>query len=137
TTRAPATGRASETGHRLSEKPGSVEERRGPPRLRGRPLRACPGRTPRRIRPLLAHFTQRALLPSSNSAPWSSGQMLGFLAACPKAATFGGLRIAEAIYDPVARLAPGSGGLPLGGAGFAPAGRHTKFHGVITASNSL
>ena len=51
TTRAPATCRASETGRRLSAKPGFVEERRGPPRLRGHPLRACSGRTPRRIHP--------------------------------------------------------------------------------------
>src|SRR5215468_4770169 len=49
TTRAPATCRASETPHRLSAKPGWVEERRGPPRLRGHPLHACHGRTPRRI----------------------------------------------------------------------------------------
>ena len=49
TTRAPATCRASETGHRLSVKPAWVEERRGPPRLRGHPLHACHGRTPRRI----------------------------------------------------------------------------------------
>ena len=137
TTCAPATCRASETGHRLSVKPGCVEERRGPPRLRGRPLRACHGRTPRRIRPLLAHFAQRALLPSSNSAPWASGKSIGFGAACPMAHTFACLRIAEAISDAVARLATGSGGLTLGRAGFAPAGRHTKFHGVITASNSL
>ena len=117
------TCRASETGHRLSVKPGSVEERRGPPRLRGRPLRACHGRTPRRIRPLLAHFAQRALLPSSNSAPWASGKMIGFGAACPMARTFACLRIAEAISDAGARLATGSGGLTLGRAGFAPAGR--------------
>ena len=49
TTRAPAPCRASEMGHRLSAQPGFVEERRGPPRLRGHPLRACSGRTPRRI----------------------------------------------------------------------------------------
>ena len=48
TTRAPATCRASETGHRLSVTPECVEERRGPPRLRDRPLRTCHGRTPRR-----------------------------------------------------------------------------------------
>jgi len=44
------TCRASETGHRLSALPGLVEERRGPPRFLGRPLHACPGRTPRRRR---------------------------------------------------------------------------------------
>src|SRR2546425_1153942 len=48
TTRAPATGRASETSPRLSVTPGWVEARRGPPRLRDRPLRTCHGRTPRR-----------------------------------------------------------------------------------------
>ena len=47
----PPTCRASETGHRLSARPGFAEERRGPPRLRDRPLRACHGRTPRRIQP--------------------------------------------------------------------------------------
>jgi hypothetical protein len=87
--------------------------------------------------PLLAHFAQRALLPSSHSAPWASGKVRGFGAACPMAHTFACLRIAEAISDAVARRATGSGGLTLGRAGFAPAGRHTKFHGVITASNSL
>ena len=51
TTRVPATCRTSETGLRLSARPGFVEERRGPPRLRDRPLRACSGRTPRRIPP--------------------------------------------------------------------------------------
>src|SRR5215475_11317591 len=45
----PPTCRASETGHRLSARPECIEERRGPPRLRGRPLRTCHGRTPRRI----------------------------------------------------------------------------------------
>ena len=36
---------ASETGHRFSARPGSVEERRGPPGLLGRPLPACRGAT--------------------------------------------------------------------------------------------
>ena len=45
------TCRASETGHRLSARPGWVEERRGPPRCLGRPLRPCHGRTPRRRHP--------------------------------------------------------------------------------------
>jgi hypothetical protein len=46
----PQTRGASETDHRLSAGPDSFEERRGPPRLLGRPLRACRGRTPRQIR---------------------------------------------------------------------------------------
>ena len=45
----PQTRGASETDHRLSASPVAPEERRGPPRFLGRPLRACRGRTPRRI----------------------------------------------------------------------------------------
>jgi hypothetical protein len=43
-------------------------------------------------------------------------------------------RIAEAISGTGARLATGSGGLTLGRAGFAPAGRQTKFHEGIFSS---
>jgi hypothetical protein len=64
--------------------------------------------------PLLAHFAQRALLPSSNAAPWASGKSIGFGAACSMARTFACLRIAEAISGTDARLATGSGGLTLG-----------------------
>jgi hypothetical protein len=56
--------RASETGHRLSAQPRCVEERRGPPGLRDRPLRACCGRTPRRICAPPCPCTQGPLLPS-------------------------------------------------------------------------
>ena len=89
--------------------------------------------------PLLAPKNSRRgwLLPSGKTGPSASGKVIGFGAACPMAHTFACLRFAEAISDAVARLATGSGGLTLGRAGFAPAGRHTKFHGVITASNSL
>src|SRR5262245_32453529 len=111
-----------------------VEERRGPPRLLDRPLPTGQGRTPRRIRPLLAHFAHRALLPSSNSAPWASRQSIGFGAACSMAHTFACLRIAEAISGTGARLATGSGGLILGRAGFAPAGRQTKFPEGLVSS---
>jgi hypothetical protein len=89
--------------------------------------------------PLLAQKNSRRgwLLPSGKTGPSASGKVIGFGAACPMAHTFACLRFAEAISDAVARLATGSGGLTLGRAGFAPAGRHTKFHGVMTASNSL
>jgi hypothetical protein len=101
---------------------GFVEERRGPPRLRGHPLRACHGRTPRRRRPLLAQFSQGSLLPSGNSAPWASGKSIGFGAACPMAHTLVCLRFADPVTEAVARLTTGSGGLTLGRTGFAPAG---------------
>jgi hypothetical protein len=55
----------------------------------------------------------------------------------PTARTFAYLRIANPISGIGARLATGSGGLTLSQAGFAPAGRQTKFHGSIAASNSL
>src|SRR2546428_4925975 len=47
------------------------------------------------------------------------------------------LRIADRVTAAVARLAIGPGGLTLGRAGFAPAGRRTKFHGVIASSIPL
>jgi len=84
--------------------------------------------------PLLAHDTEKSLLPSSNSALSASGKSIGFGAACPMAHTFACLRIADHIAEIVARLATGSGGLTLGRAGFAPAGRQTKFHEVIVSS---
>ena len=92
---------------------------------------------PAGYRSLLAHLTERSLWPSSNSAPWASGKVIGFGAACPMAHTLACLRIAEAIAGTVARLAPGLGGLPLGRTGFAPAGRRTKFHEGIATSNPL
>ena len=129
------TCRASETGLRLSARPG-IGSRRG----EGLPgywtvlfIRAMVEH-PAGYAPLLAHFAQRTLLPSSNSAPWASGKSIGFGAACSMAHTFACLRIAEAISGTGARLATGSGGLTLGRAGFAPAGRQTKFHEGIFSS---
>jgi len=87
--------------------------------------------------PLLARCTERPLWPSRHAAPWASGKVRGFGAAGPMARTFAYLRIAEAIAGTVARLATGSGGLTLGRAGFAPAGRRPKFHEGIVSSNSL
>src|SRR5262245_28487172 len=136
TTRAPATCRASETGHRLSARPGCGEERRGPPRLRDRPLHTCHGRTPRRSPPSSPrrHVCKGVLLPSGKTGPSASGKTIGFGAACPMAHMFARLRIADHISGIVARLTTGSGGLTLSRAGFAPTGRQTKFHEVIASS---
>ena len=87
--------------------------------------------------PLLAHLTERPSWPSSNSALWASGKDIGFGAACPMAHTFAYLRFAGPISETVARLATGLGGLTPSRTGFAPAGRHTKFHEGIATSNSL
>jgi len=48
--------------------------------------------------------------------------------------TFACLRIADPIAGIVARRATGAGGLTLGRAGCAPAGRRTKFHEGIVSS---
>src|SRR5262249_44714532 len=130
------TCRASETGHRLSARPECIEERRGPPRLRDRPLHTCHGRTPRRRPPPPRpdDICKGVLLPSGKTGPSASGKTIGFGAACPMAHMFARLRIADHISGIVARLTTGSGGLTLGRAGFAPAGRQTKFHVVIASS---
>jgi hypothetical protein len=75
------------------------------------------------------------LVPSGTTGPWASGKVRGCGAACPMAHTCACRRIAGVIAGPVARLATGSGGLTLGRAGCAPAGRHTKFHEGIASSS--
>ena len=65
--------------------------------------------------PLLAHTTEKPLLPSGKSGPWASGKMIGFGAACPMAHTFACLRIADGLSATVARLATGRAGSPLAG----------------------
>jgi len=52
----------------------------------------------------------------------------------PTAHTLACLRFAGRVTATSARLATGSGGLTPGRTGFAPAGRQTKFHGVIASS---
>jgi len=94
----PHTCRASETGHRLSAIPGFVEERRGPPRLRGHPLRACYGRTPRRISspPRPKKNSRRGLLlPSMKSSTLGIRKDYRFRGRSPTARTFACLRFAE------------------------------------------
>jgi hypothetical protein len=131
----PPTCRASETGHRLSARPECIEERRGLPGYGAVLFVRAMVEHPAGYGPLLAHNTEKPLLPSGKSGPWASGKVIGFGAACPMAHTFACLRIAEAISDAGARLATGSGGLTLGRAGFAPTGRHTKFHEGIASSS--
>jgi hypothetical protein len=80
------------------------------------------------------HVCKGVLLPSGKTGPSASGKTIGFGAACPMAHMFARLRIADHISGIVARLTTGSGGLTLGRAGFAPAGRQTKFHEVIASS---
>jgi len=55
----------------------------------------------------------------------------------PLAHTFACRRFAGRISGTVARRATGSGGLTLGRAGCAPAGRRTNFHEGIASSNPI
>jgi hypothetical protein len=87
--------------------------------------------------PLLARFSPGALLPSMKSSTLGIRKDYRFRGRSPTARTFACLRIASPISGIGARLAPGSGGLTLSRAGFAPAGRHTKFHEGIATSNPL
>src|SRR5215510_8532035 len=80
------------------------------------------------------HICKGVLWPSGKTGPSASGKTISFGAACPMAHMFARLRIADPISGIVARLTTGSGGLTLGRAGFAPAGRQTKFHEVIASS---
>src|SRR5215510_4546698 len=68
--------------------------------------------------PLLAHNTEKPLLPSGKSGPWASGKVIGFGAAWPtRSPAYASPR---PLLTPAQGLATGSGGLTLGRAGFVP-----------------
>jgi hypothetical protein len=84
--------------------------------------------------PRLAHGAPRTLWPARHAAPWASGQRRGCGAAGSLAHPGACRRLAEAMAGPGARRAPGAGGLTLGRAGVAPAGRQTKCQeGIFSA----
>jgi hypothetical protein len=64
-------------------------------------------------------------------------EIMVFVAAWPMAHTLVYLRIADAVTDVGARLTTGLGGLAPGRAGFAPAGRRTKFRELIASFTPL
>ena len=131
----PPTCRASEIGSPgLRHTRIVVEERRGSPRLLGRPLRTCRGRPPRRStpppRPL---YGERRCCLQGQSTPWASreGQVSGPhphgpLVRLPTHRRRHCWDRRKAGYRPA--------GLSFGRAGFAPAGRQTEFHEVIASS---
>jgi hypothetical protein len=75
--------------------------------------------------------------PSMKSSTLGIREGYRFRGRSPTARTFVCLRIACCVSTTGARLATGSGGLTLGRAGFAPAGRQTKFHEGIASSASI
>ncbi len=116
----PHTCRASETANRLSAKPGFVEERRGPPRLRDRPLRACDGRTPRRIQPPPCPKTTLAegcCGLRCNPELSASGKTIGFGAAVPRPARSHAYASQNLFPRTAHGLLPVRAGSPLAGQG--------------------
>ena len=138
--RAPADTPALEMDHRLSARPETPEERQGPPGLLGRPLRTCRGAThPAGYDPPSPLLLFEKIYGEDHCClqdflTLGHPEQLVF-EAVPTAHTLACLRQRpprcrdrrQARYRP--------GGLTRGRAGFAPAGRLTKFHGVIASSN--
>ena len=125
----PRTHRTSESVNRVSRTTGLFRGETWASQVTGSSsCRACRGlplrRVPSRPRPLLA---VGASSPSSNSALSAPGMFIDFVAAFPTAHALAHLRFAGRVAAPVVRLTTGSGGLTPGQAGFAPAGRLTRF----------
>ena len=130
----PRTRSASEIRTSAPRGPLSSRGEMGPPRFLGRPLRACRGRRPRRMRHSARPLSSRPPSPSGDPIPWASGMSIAFEAASPTAHMLAYLRIAAPVTGNTARLATDLGGLTPDRTGFAPAGRQTKFHDFIASS---
>ena len=87
--------------------------------------------------PLFEEIHGKVVVAFRKFSPLGIRNDIAFEAAHPTAHTLTCLRFAGRVTETVARLATGSGGLTPGRAGFAPAGRRTKFHGVIASSIPL
>ena len=133
----PRTRAASGGGHRVPVAPVSLVDRRGSPRLLGRPLRACRGQAPRRVRRSLAlaagsAVAFRLVQPLGTRDPVIFSRLHTRRPTRSRAyaspSTVAGDRC-KARYRPA--------GLGLGRAGFAPAGRRTEFHELIAAPSFL
>ena len=112
----PQTSCASEILVRLPVLPFFPEEKRGPPRFLGRPLPACQGRTPRRMRLALAYFyCEQVAIAFGQIGTLGIRNGHKFRGRCPSARTLARLRIAGRVAAPVARLATGWGGYPFAG----------------------
>jgi hypothetical protein len=90
---------------------------------------------PARCESLLAHLTETTAIAFRQCESLGTRNVPLFEAKLT-AHTLAYLRIASRVTATGARLATGSGGLTLGRAGFAPAGRQTKFHGDIASLHS-
>ena len=84
--------------------------------------------------PLLAHDAEAAVAFRQSNA-LGTRNVIAFVAAWPTAHALVCLRIAALVAERAARLTTGLGGLTPDRADFAPAGRRTGFHEVITFFN--
>ncbi len=127
---------ASETDHRLSAGPASFEERRGPPGLLGRPLRACRGRTPRRIRfpPRPSHREAVAAFRQFSTLGIRDG--IVFEAEIPRPTRSRAYASPASLPRPSPGSLPARAGSPLAGRVSHPLDDKSKFHGVIAALHS-
>ncbi len=99
---------------------GSPEERQGPPRLRGHPLRTCRGATLRRTQPRLAHFSLRSSLvrstsPSRKTERSASGMLIVFEAKNPRPIRSRAYASPASLPRPSPGSLPARAGSPLAG----------------------
>jgi len=119
----------------FSVAPGPVEENEGLPGAWAVLFLRAVVQDPAGCESLLAHLTERSPSPSGITTPSAPG-ISCVSRLIPTAHTLAYLRFTARVTTNGARLTTGSGGLTLGRAGFAPAGRQTKFHGGIASSLS-
>ena len=128
---------ASETGHRLSARPVSFRGEARTSQVPGPSSSCAPwsNTPPDTILPCPNPSSRRST--ERPSSPPGHPEWHSFRGRIPTAHTLACLRFAGPVAETVARLATGSGGLTPRRAGFAPAGRQTKFHEVIASSIPL
>ncbi len=132
--RIPQARYASETDHRLSAKSGRFTRRsEGLPGFWAVLFKRAVVVDPAGCGSLLAHGAETAAAFRLHEALGTQNERR-FVAAIPTAHSLAHLRIDERVAASAARLATGMGGLAPHRAGFAPAGRQTKFHDFIASS---
>ena len=117
---------ASETGHRLSARPGSFEETQGPPGLLGHPLHAYRGATPHRTRPLLAPTSLREDLRRGRHR-LREKRTLGIRNDIAFEATYPRPTRSRAYASPVSLPRPSPGSLPARASSPWPDGTRTRW----------
>ncbi len=116
---------------RLSASPVTLEEKTGPPGLLGRPLRACRGRTPRRIRLSPRPFAGRNVVAFRQYRTLGIRNDLDFEAATPRPARSSAFASPVPLPGPSPGWLPARAGSPLAGRALHPLDGFSRFHGDI------